>query len=153
MKKIEYILIIFVLIGIALKHYKIDGGASLIVLSFLLLSATYLVFSFAILNGISFKHIFRKNAYSGIEASEIIIASVVGIFLALSVIGICFPIMNWQGASTVLLSNILSLSPVVLISFIFSLVKKSRLSYRVLVRSAIYMLVSIVAFLLIKRWF
>lgn len=74
-------------------------GNILIVLSLSLLSILYMYLSFALFNGIRFRHILKKESYKGISTMRIIGAIFTGLALSITLIGILFKYQLWPGAT------------------------------------------------------
>ncbi len=97
MKKLEIGLIVIFLIGFALKLAAIPGGSPLITLSLGTLSLLYFYFSFALLNGVRFRSLLKKESYREVSTKEIVIAVAAGITLSNVTIGLAFKIQSWPG--------------------------------------------------------
>ena len=105
MKKLEKILIVLSLIGIAMKLVPVAGGATITVFGILLLALLYILFGFALFNGIRFRDIFKKRAYTGVKTSHILMSAFCGICLFFLLMGIMFKIQAWLGAAIELFSS------------------------------------------------
>jgi hypothetical protein len=97
MKKAEIILGIIAFIALILKFLSITGNGLLTVLSLMSLSLIYTLFSFALFNNIRFRHIFKKESYSGISPKKLI--GTIGLGFAFSAItnGVLFKFQAWPG--------------------------------------------------------
>ncbi|HKR04707.1 MAG TPA: hypothetical protein VJY62_08715, partial [Bacteroidia bacterium] len=96
MKKAEKILGSIAFMGLILKLSLIPGGGILISLSLLTLAFLY-YFSFAFLNDIPLKNIFKKESYNGISPLKMIGTAGIGIALAQCTLGLLFKIQNYEG--------------------------------------------------------
>ena len=96
MKKIEKILG-FSVIGFMLIQllYSLPFASELISLFTILLVCIYFNFSFALLNGISFRNMFKKESYKGISTWRIIGTIGAGFALSITIIGILFVYQRW----------------------------------------------------------
>ena len=108
------------------------------ILSLSFLSILYCYFGFAILNGISFRKIFKKSSYIGISSMRIVGAIGAGIGLSTAIIGVLFKFMSWPGAYLMLMIGLLSMS----VFFAYALVKffidKSSFYTNLLLRTAFF---------------
>lgn len=84
-----------------------------------MLSCLYFSFSFTLFNKIQFTDIFKKDSFTKISASKVIIAIGAGIALSIILIGILFKILRWPFSN----QNLLIGGIMILIISIFSLVK------------------------------
>lgn len=142
MKRIEKILGLTALIAVILKLLLIPGGGALLTLSLAPL-AIYYYLSFAILNDIQLKDIFKKESYNGITPLKMIGVIVFGLTLSAITIGALFYLQFWPGAFIQLQAGFVFL----LIIFIVSLIRynknKSGFYKRIFIRAIIFGGVSI----------
>jgi len=119
MKKLELLLVVFVVISVCLNLLLIPGASFLTILSFSLLSLLYQFFSFALFNNVGFRNLFKKESYKGLKALRIIASIGIGWILSLSLMGILFKIQSYPGAQVLLIVA----SALLLILFMISLFK------------------------------
>ncbi len=120
-RKVEFIsaVIAIVFCGIIWRFLlKIPGGVALTGITFSLLSIFYFVFSFALFNGIGFRGIFKKSSYKNTNVLGIVSAYMIGMTLAIILIGIMFQLLLLPGAKGTLL---IGLIVIVLITIITSI--------------------------------
>lgn len=101
MKKTEITLALLTLIAYLLLYYSVDGGAMLMALFCAALYCLYLFFSFALLNNIGGRKIFKKASYHLIGRFKIVAAVITGFGLSASVLSILFILLNWEGQAIV----------------------------------------------------
>ena len=119
MKRFELIVGIIAIFGIALKFLHIPGSGILTVLTLLILSIFYYVFSFAFFNNIRLRDIFKKVSYKGTNTKRIIGAIGLGFALSTIIIGGLFKLQFWPGAPIVLMTGLVTTAIVLLIALIF----------------------------------
>lgn len=138
MKKTEIILSILIVVAIILNFSLIPGGVILTVLTLSSLSCLYFAFSFALLNNIRLRHIFKSESYKGINALRIIGTVVTGWSLSLALNGILFKLLFWPGASINLIGGLFCVCIVSIICVIKCTSKDNRPYYfRILNRTII----------------
>lgn len=97
MLKLERFFVAFAAVSLAIKLSGAAGGAIMLYLVLMLLSTFYFVFSFALLNGVGFRGIFRKESYSGISFKRIIGAVFTGFVLSTLIIALLFKALHYSG--------------------------------------------------------
>lgn len=103
MKYLEIILAIAVLIGVIMRWFSFPRGPLISILSFFLLSGIYMCFSFALLNGVRLRDLFKSGSpFKEISQARIGGTVLVGLTLAILVIGILFKMLFWEGADAIL---------------------------------------------------
>jgi hypothetical protein len=96
MKKIEKIIGISVIVLMLIRLvYNFPFSSQLIVFPTLFLMLLYFFFSFALLNSISFRKMFKKVSYKGISTWRIIGSIGVGFALLTTITGILFVFQRW----------------------------------------------------------
>jgi hypothetical protein len=95
MAKLEKILVVLFVVGLAMNLLRLDGGGLLIVVSAALLSFLYWPLGFALLSGIRGRELLKKAPYQQRSALQFIMAGVLGLFLATAVIGTAYIALNW----------------------------------------------------------
>ena len=134
MKKIEIILGLTALVGIALRLLDIAGGGVVTVISLSTLSSFYWLLGFALFNGIRARDIFKKSSYNDTNAKLIFGAVVTGFILSNVVIGSMFKIQVWPGSDPILKAGLPMLGLILIISFILYSRNKSYFYVRVIKR-------------------
>ena len=123
--------------GLLLFFLTYPGGHLAIIIGLLLLSILYSFFSFAILNGIPLRKIFKKESYQDIKALRIIGTILVGFCLSNGIFGILFKLMSWPGATFMLMIGSFGLLLSGIIILIKQMNQKSSLNSIILIRVAI----------------
>jgi len=103
MKKIEIGIFIILALGMLLRIIQLPGSGIFFVLGWSLLSIFYFYLSFAYLNNVGLRRLFKRESYSGIGASQILLGVAAGIALSILCIGCLFKMQFWPGADTNLL--------------------------------------------------
>ncbi len=149
MKKAEIILGIIAIAGIIMRLMAIPGGVILTLISLTVLSTLYYFLSFALLNGIRLRKIFKKESYAEINAQKIIAAILAGFSLSILTMGILFKIQSYPGANLMLIIGLVYIAIVALLSVTYYLRKKSALTKRVLYRSLVIGGLSLLIFVML----
>lgn len=102
MKKVEIVTVLIILLSSILKLLLVDFSNHLLLISCSLLSILYFAFSFAILNNIGFRDLFKTNALHGISAGRIVGSIGLGITLSIVIIGAQFKLLLLEGAEQML---------------------------------------------------
>ena len=97
MRKIEFVLIIMIIIGLALTLLLIPGGSIIFGLSSGLLAMLYYPLGFMVYSDIPIKGVFKKSSYSHTNTRRIFGSVVVGIVLSIIIIGCLFRINIYPG--------------------------------------------------------
>ncbi|MGB1308757.1 MAG: GldL-related protein [Oceanihabitans sp.] len=95
MKKIEKILASIILFGFLFKLMHWPFSNEILALGAVFLSMLYFGFSFALLNNIKFKNIFKQVAYNGISKLRLFVAIATGVIFSALVIYCLFKVMFW----------------------------------------------------------
>lgn len=121
--------------------YLLGGvGMSLfMMLSLSLLGALYAYLGFAHLNGIRMAKVFKKESYSPVRFTDILIGILGGIGMAAIINSILFVIMLWPGREVLFISGSVFLGIALVMAFIFSGTHQL-LKERLIKRIIIYML-------------
>jgi hypothetical protein len=117
MKKFEIIMGLATIVGIAFRLLDISGGLVIIAVSLSILACFYWIFSFALLNDIRLRDIFKKASYKDTNPKRIIGAIVTGFILSNIVIGCMFKVQVWQGSDPILKIALPVLGLILLVSF------------------------------------
>lgn len=137
MKRFEIIIAIFSVIAVALKFLHVPGAMILTFTFFLIYSMFYYIFSFALLNNIRVRDIFKIEAYKGINWKRIVGAVGVGYSLSLVILGICFRLLPLSGANIILLIGLSDLFIIAVVAIIKYVKTRSKFYVGILTRIAI----------------
>ncbi len=129
MKRIEIGLVVFAILSISLRIGQVVGSSFLTMVSFLIMSCFYYGFSFALFNGIKFREILRRQSYQNVTAIHIITSIIAGMGIATLLIGILYRILNFNGASELIVSGIITLSIAIVIT-IWRFIKERHVVYK-----------------------
>lgn len=116
MKKTEIILTIIGLSSLIGIWATIDGAKEVCLLSLTLLSCIYLIFSFALLNNIPFRKLFKKASYKSISIARMIGSIVYGWAMSSAVLSVVFRALGYTGAKEMLLIGLISLTVTLMIT-------------------------------------
>jgi hypothetical protein len=108
MKQLEKGLGVFVAVSLILLFTHVEGGAFLSMVSLLLLTCFYYIFSFALLHDLTLREIFNKQSYNGLSVLRVIGAIAAGISLATLCIAISYKVLSLEGADDMMLAGFLS---------------------------------------------
>ncbi len=134
MRIFEKVAFLFALAGVILKFYFIASGNLFTVIGLMSLCWLYFYLSFALLNGIRLRTVFKKATYSGIPKWHIIGAIMCGGALGFGCLGILFKLESWPNPDINLLLGLVSGLVVTVIS-LMKLAGKHKIFYnRVLSR-------------------
>lgn len=95
MKKAEIILFVLICLAFSMKIMNVPYSALLITFATLLLSMLYSAFGFALLNGIGFRALFKKENYSKISNLRIVAGVGLGFIFSAILIYSLFRIQFW----------------------------------------------------------
>lgn len=109
MKILEMILVVCVAASAMLFIGSAAQGGQWLIISAILLSSLYLLFSFALLHGIGFRKIVGNQSFQGIDAKGMIGAILIGLMLSLTVFGIICRWMWWADIYIALVPGVLGL--------------------------------------------
>jgi len=139
MKKVEKILISLVIISFLLKYFQVAGYSILFILSIVFLSIIYIINGITFHNNVSFKEL--KTVKNPIH---LIIGTISGQALSISLIGILFRIQFWPGdyVHVMLLVGTVILLFVLLSILIFFLQKKTKALLFSLIRNGSILLIT-----------
>jgi len=119
MKKTELIIgygiILFMILRLLFNY---PYSALLISLFSLILSLMYFGLSFALLNGIRLRNLFKKESYKGISNIRIIGTIATGLVLSLIVIGMLFKYQRWPYGNSNLMIALMGLVPILIITVV-----------------------------------
>ena len=148
MRMAEKIFVVFFVMGFVLKLLHLEGAGLLIGLSITLLALLYFFLGLLLFNAISFRQVFKGNAFKGISAIRILGSIGVGIILALSILGVMFSILHLEGAGFMLTFGLVSTLIVSLILIFKYLTQGSDSFYKnMIMRGGITFLVSLLTYL------
>ncbi|MCF8331792.1 MAG: hypothetical protein K9H84_05015 [Bacteroidales bacterium] len=109
-KKTEFFLMLFVLLGLIAEKIDFPAAVLLILFSFMLLSVFYFLFGFALFNGIEYKDILVSDTYKKTRTWKIIMGVVMGWLNSIMVGGILFTVQGYPGAELLLFVSIFPLA-------------------------------------------
>lgn len=138
MKKAEIIFGVVALTALVLNLLLMPKSGVLIFISLLTLSLFYFCLSFALFNGIRFRHIFKKDSYKGISAMRILGAIFAGHALSLIIIGLLFRFQSYPLATTSLVVGLIELGLVLIVGLIRYSKTKSDYYTKIFKRIAVY---------------
>lgn len=98
MKRVEKVFLIILIVSLIYKYLYGVGSSLLLLLSINILAVFYLYFSFALLNDIEFRKIFKKASYPKNVRKRLAISIFTGIAISTSLMGILFKIQDYPGA-------------------------------------------------------
>ncbi len=136
MKKFELIVGLFAILAIFLKILHISGNGILTFIAFSTLSIFYYL-SFALLNGIRLREIFKNGAYKNTNAKRIIGAVGVGFALSATLMGALFKLQFWAGGDLQLLTGLVVTGIILVFATIFYYRNKIEYYRRIFRRIAI----------------
>ncbi|TSE09535.1 MULTISPECIES: hypothetical protein [Aquimarina] len=148
MKKTEIILGALIIFGILLFVLNFPFGAIIAILSLVTLSGFYFYFSFALLNGVKFHEMFRKESFRGIPGVRIFATIGAGIGFSIIVLGILFKIFKWPFANQNLLIGGGITSVILVVSLIKLWLGKKEVYAGILLRSVVLGVVCCLLFLM-----
>ncbi len=102
MKKLEVIFWFFVFTGVFFKKMQWPFASMFIVVGMSSLAILYYPFSFALLQNIKARHLFKKQAYANTTALATALAILAGLALAMLCIGLMFKWQFWQFSHSIL---------------------------------------------------
>ena len=115
MRIIEKALVLIAVFGLIVRLLGQPTGSIIMVMSLSSLSWLYVFLSFALLNGIKLRSLFKKGAFTCIPTWHKIGAVLSGIGLGIACIGILFKMQAWGGAQIELIEGlILCLIPAII---------------------------------------
>lgn len=146
MKRTEIILASLAILGFMLKIYDVSGALFLSLIFILLISIFHYIFSFALLNEVDFKNMFKKEYYkqNNIDTKKILSAIFLGWSLCIIEIAILFNIAYWTGREEMMWIGMISTLLFGLI-FIFINKKNKKLVQKNLYRMLIVLILGFVA--------
>lgn len=148
MKTIEKTFIIFLSAGISLKFLNLPFGSTIIYFLSLFLAIFYFLFSFALLNNISFKNVFKKNSYIEVSGIQGIISVHTGIAFSTFFIGFVYRVLHYE-FGTVLIWNGFTFLMIFLLLSLYKFFKSHSLFYKgILIRSLIFLSFFLLHFLI-----
>jgi len=137
MKKIELALGLIAVFGFILKLLHLPGGAFLNVVSLTTLSMFYMLFGFALFNGIRFRDIAKKGPYQDTNSKRIIGATGLGFALALVINGAAFKLLFLPGAKVQLMLGLAMVGIILPVAIFFYRRNKAEFYIRAFKRMAI----------------
>ncbi|MGB3182073.1 MAG: hypothetical protein WBB45_11820 [Cyclobacteriaceae bacterium] len=148
MRKLEIVLAAALVLGFIMKLLHLQGANMTVGIAGSLLAILYFVFTFALVNGIRARNIFKNSSYRHTNIKRIIGAIGLGFALSSIVIGLLFRIMLWSGATYQLLASLIVLAIVTLVAGIFYFRSRVPYYHRIFIRAGIYGVAGLVFFFL-----
>lgn len=149
MKRIEIGIFVILALGLALRVIQLPGSGIFFILGWSLLSMFYFYLSFAYLNNVGLRRLFKRDSYSEIGATRIILAVISGIALSILCIGCLFKMQFWPGADTNLLVGLvltaLVLIPISIVALKSQLAVFKRALYRLVFFGAVGLFLFIIS--------
>jgi hypothetical protein len=142
MKRIEKILVVLVVLGVVMKLLSIEGGSFTMFIGLWGLICFYLIFTFFLLNNISFRRIFTKEPYVNISTARMIGAVGCGVIFSSVCIGLLFMAFRYPGWEVQVIVPLIPLLIVLVISAIKYKSSSNRLFYVEVLIRGIVMVVS-----------
>ena len=147
MKFAEKVFIVFGLIGIGMRMLNIGGGSLFVVLSLVCLACLYLFCGFIFYNNIKLRHVFRKERYAVVSASQIIAGIFAGVVHFIMLASFIFRVQNWYGNAVLLLLALALVFVHALLLVIISFRSRIPVFRTVLVRSVVMLTLGLVLLL------
>jgi hypothetical protein len=145
MIKTERYLVAFAIVSLTFNIAGITGAAFLMMISLLILSLFYYIFSFALLNGISFSNIFRRSTYKAISGLRLAGTVATGMALAPICTGILYCALHLNGGEIIILTGIVSGMFVGIVAAIRYRKSKSKFYTDIFIRLGIFTIAGILA--------
>lgn len=149
MKKLEVILVLVALLSFVLSYFNVPFSLVLMLIAFNVLAMFYFVFSFALINGLGFRGMFKKTSYSGVNAFMIVLAVLFGWFLSNIIVGLTMSVNEFPGAGMILPVGIIGAAVITLVSLLGFYKTKKAFIKNMLTRFLIFGGLGILAFFLI----
>jgi putative Mn2+ efflux pump MntP len=148
MKKFEMILIIGAIIGLLLVLFNTPLDSLIVSAFFITLGSLYFYFSFALLNNIPLRKIFKADSYKGIGLWRILIAIGAGLALSILTIGFMFSILSYPMAETFVVVGIVLATVIIVLALIKNAQGKDQFYRNIILRSFIFLILAIIFLLL-----
>lgn len=146
MKKAERVLVSFVAVTLIMEIVSAEGGGQLAMLSVMLLTVFYFLFSFALLNNIPVPKIFSRESYHGISVFRMIGAILTGFSLPTIILGILYKVLSWPGGLQLLLIGVIQCMMIGLIATIKLSTTKNKFYKEVLWRAGLMTVAGVIFF-------
>lgn len=124
MKKLEVILASISIIAFLLIFMTFPGATELFTIGLSVLSIIYFYLSFALLNNIRLRKIFKKKSYEEVSKTEIVLAILTGVALSVFSVGIMFKMIFLPGADEMLSIGLFFTSVVVIMALTMTKIKQ-----------------------------
>ena len=144
MKKVEFVLNAAISLGIALIISGTPGGVVLLILAIGILSIIYFGLGFLFCFDFSFRKLLANNSKQTFSTLKIFGGIATGLSLSIILVGILFRILNYPGATVMLLVGVISLSALTIIAIFKKTKKSDRFYSTILYRAALYGIISLV---------
>jgi hypothetical protein len=148
MRKVEIGLFILAFIAFAGLSAGFTGMAEILIMAVSSLTLLMFLFSFALINGIRFREIFKKESYKFIGTRRIIAGFLLGHSFSIVLTGSLFKWMFWVGAEEMLVVGLCYFLSINVLIIVISLVLKSVFYKRVITRTLIIGVIGISSYFL-----
>ncbi len=138
MNKTELILGAITIISSIMVLSNLPGGVFLAIISYYSLALFYSFFSFALLNGIRFKDIFKKEAYSNTNLARIVSAIVIGLAYMIILVELLSMLMSWNEFRGLLGTGLFLMILILIVYGFLYLRSKDKFYERIIIRSTIF---------------
>jgi hypothetical protein len=147
MKKLELILGGITVLAAILYLLQIPIVFFLLIISVQITATFYFLLSFALLNGIGFKGMFKKESFKQTNGLKITIAALTGWILSLVILGSLFSLSHWPG--DIMLITGLMMAAIVLIICGFLYFREKNIFYnRVILRTLFWGAIGVLVYFL-----
>lgn len=137
MRRIEVIFLIIIFIGVVLSFIGIPGGSALFILTGLIFSLIYFIFSVFLMNDGTIKTMFKKGFLSEKSTIEIVLPIFTGFVLSITIISILFRFSFWPSSKRIFFTGFLPLLPILIFSVIKFLNDKNDFFKKMIIRLSI----------------
>lgn len=124
MRKVEIGLVVLAVIGFLFKLMAWPFAGVMLVLGTSTLGYMYFFLSFALLNDIGFRQIFKKGSFKGVGAGKIVASIFVGFALCLATLALLFKLQFWPGAARYTQVSLFWMTILVAIAIVTGFMKK-----------------------------
>lgn len=135
MRVAEIVFVVIAFIGLIMEAALIKGGSIIFLFAMLGLIGIYFYLSFALLNGIRFRDIFKKASYQNVSRNHIVASVCMGFAMSIIATGLLFTIMRWKGAFIEILMGLMFITIPLIISVSKYLSTKHHFYLRILKRA------------------
>ena len=123
MRILEKVLIVLMLAAIVMRFLMLPFSLVLFVLSAMGLSTLYFSMSTFLINHVRLRDLTKRSTFSDIRSKELVLGALVGLSLAVIIVGILFKWMAWPNGNVQLLVGCISAIIITIVSLLIA--KKS----------------------------